>query len=722
MAKKIICMLLTLSMMLTVLAACNNEPVVDETPDDGQQQEDIQGNDKVEEPFDGTLKLVVDGVSDYVIVRGENAYISEVTASTELQKYLKQISGVEIPIVTDATEPVAKEIVVGKTNREADGEFDRDELGDDGLVIKSNGQKLFLVGGEQRGTLYAVYEFLESYLGCGFYTNAIEKIPEMKTISLEKIEEDKQIPIMRSRDLGWAAYSGFENICVKRKLNGHQCAISDAKGGKFIWNPYVHTFASLVNYGTYGAEHPEYFAHTEDGTLLSNDGRPQLCLTNPDVLQITIDTVKWWIQNTPGVKVVSVSQNDGGSPCMCSNCQAVYVEENGAYSGTNIRFVNAVAEAIKEEYPDVMIDTLAYQYSRKACITKPAENVIVRLCTIECCFTHPLSECSVQTFQPHDSEVSTNSFAQDLQDWGKICDNVYIWDYTTNFWLFTVNFSSFDVLRENMKFFAENSVKGVFEQGNGFTTCGEFDDLRGYLLSKLLWDPYMSEEEYYGYMNDFLANVYGPGWAYIREYIDLREAHNSNFHFGCKQRADEVFEYCNIKQVTVRDKAEVVEGVTLDMLDNYQTVDWTAYINYYSEIPEPELVTKGYELFAKAIEMAETEQQKTELDKALIQVEILDSHYRYKAKGVYSTNLNLVIRSALSSIEMSEDKHAEYVATLPSYLRYFSGKYNDEYYQFNKTLGEKMIGYGITTVKECWDAEAYFYPGEANYSKDPREW
>ena len=123
-----------------------------------------------------------------------------------------------------------------------------------------------------------------------------------------------------------------------------------------------------------------------------------MCLTNPEVLQIVINTVKSWIQSTPGVKVVSVSQNDGGGPCMCSNCQAVYAEENGAYSGTNIRFVNAVADAIKEEYPDVMIDTLAYQYSRAACVTKPVENVIVRLCTIECCFTHPLSECAVQTF------------------------------------------------------------------------------------------------------------------------------------------------------------------------------------------------------------------------------------------------------------------------------------------------------------------------------------
>ena len=84
MAKKLLSMLLALSMMLTMLAACNNEPVDPvENPDD-QQQEENQGNEG-EEVISDVLNLVVDGVSDYVIVRGENAYISEVTASTELQ-------------------------------------------------------------------------------------------------------------------------------------------------------------------------------------------------------------------------------------------------------------------------------------------------------------------------------------------------------------------------------------------------------------------------------------------------------------------------------------------------------------------------------------------------------------------------------------------------------------------------------------------------------------
>ena len=56
MAKKLLSMLLALSMMLTVLAACNNEPVVDETHDDGQQQEDIQAQEHVSYGCSGRIQ------------------------------------------------------------------------------------------------------------------------------------------------------------------------------------------------------------------------------------------------------------------------------------------------------------------------------------------------------------------------------------------------------------------------------------------------------------------------------------------------------------------------------------------------------------------------------------------------------------------------------------------------------------------------------------------
>ena len=60
----------------------------------------------------------------------------------------------------------------------------------------------------------------------------------------------------------------------------------------------------------------------------------------------------------------------------------------------------------------------------------------------------------------------------------------------------------------------------MFPQGNRNSTSGEFGELRAYLLAKLMMNPYMTEEEYYDLMNEFLEAYYGDGWAYIRMYID----------------------------------------------------------------------------------------------------------------------------------------------------------------------------------------------------------
>ena len=87
----------------------------------------------------------------------------------------------------------------------------------------------------------------------------------------------------------------------------------------------------------------------------------------------------------------SVSQNDWYNYCQCPACKAIDDRE-GSPAGTMITFVNQVADAIREDCPDVLIHTFAYQYTRKAPkFVRPRPNVIVRLCSIECCFSHPLS-------------------------------------------------------------------------------------------------------------------------------------------------------------------------------------------------------------------------------------------------------------------------------------------------------------------------------------------
>ena len=49
---------------------------------------------------------------------------------------------------------------------------------------------------------------------------------------------------------------------------------------------------------------------------------------------------------------------------------------------------------------------------------KPADNVIVELCSIEACFRHPLNECTA---------YSHEDFTELLVGWGKICKNVSRW-------------------------------------------------------------------------------------------------------------------------------------------------------------------------------------------------------------------------------------------------------------------------------------------------------
>ena len=254
------------------------------------------------------------------------------------------------------------------------------------------------------------------------------------------------------------------------------------------------------------------FVHTIGGLTETGGGTSaNPCLTDPALLEKAIKNVRARLESRPSTTILSVSQNDTDARCHCLKCTIVD-EEEGSPAGTLLRFVNAIANNIAEDYPNVIIDTLAYDYTQAAPkITKPAENVCIRLCTFHCHFTHPLN----------DPTCATNAkFCRDLEAWSAICDNIHIWDYTTNFAFYIPTYANLHVLQANMQFFAEHNAKGMFPQGNRNSASGEFGELRAYLLSKLMMNPYMGEEEYYALMDEFLEAYYGDGWAYIRMYID----------------------------------------------------------------------------------------------------------------------------------------------------------------------------------------------------------
>src|SRR5450756_361538 len=133
--------------------------------------------------------------------------------------------------------------------------------------------------------------------------------------------------------------------------------------------------------------------------------------------------------------------------------------------------------------------------------------------------------CSIEMrrdipFASADDSMSL-SFVRDVKDWGKIASDIIVWDYVIQFNNLISPFPNLQVLQPNLRFFVENGVTAMFEQGNR-ETGGEFAELRTYLISKLLWDPYANADSV---MNDFLNGYYGAAGKPIRQYIDLmREA------------------------------------------------------------------------------------------------------------------------------------------------------------------------------------------------------
>jgi len=469
---------------------------------------------------DAQQKLVLseNGKSDYKIVISRNASPSEKHAADELQMFLEKIGGAKLPIVDDAAQFSPKEIILGNNKHleQANVKIDLDKLGKEGFTIKTKGDTLIIAGGRLRGTMYGVYTFLEDYLGCRWYTDKVSKIPKMEKIEISPISNNTQIPILEYRD-AFFRHTWDADWSARNKITGHNCALDEKRGGKTMFYPFVHSFNAILNPKDYFKEHPEYFS-MRDGVRIG--GRTQLCLTNPDVLRITIETVKGWLKEHPETTIVSVSQNDWGNWCECPKCKALD-EREGSHSGSLLAFVNKVAEAVEKDYPNVAIETLAYQYTRKPPKNiRPRKNVIVRLCTIECCFTHPIESCDFP---------QNISFKNDIEGWSKISDRLYVWDYVVDFRHYFMPFPNLEALQPNIKFFAACGVKGIFEEGNGGF---EMVSLRAYLLAKLLWNPDIDVE---AVMDDFLEGYYGNAAPYVKQYMKMTHAYvkENNVHLGC---------------------------------------------------------------------------------------------------------------------------------------------------------------------------------------------
>lgn len=457
------------------------------------------------------------------IVIPEKATEQEKYAASELRNYLNLMTSAVFEIVNAPVE--GSQIALG-TAAEAFVPADSG-LGEDGFCIET-GEWGAAVAGGKRGVIYGVYELLER-MGCRFFTPTCEKVPCEPELTLPDVHT-RQVPALEYRDHNYCDFGQYPRFAVKSRLNGHFPSIKEKFGGHMPYTGFVHTAETLVPTEVWGESHPEYFA-LYNGKRCTLKERTQLCLTNPDVLRVAADKVRQMLRENPGTRIISVSQNDITPGCQCEKCLAVDREE-GSPAGTLLRFVNAIAEEMEPEFPDVIFDTLAYNYTRPVPrITKPRHNVCVRLCSIECCFSHSFETCDEDRGVTL-PDGTRSSFIRDLKQWGEYHDRLYIWDYTTCFAHYPAPFPNWRTLQPNMQAFVRNHVKGVFEQANGAKKGGvDFNEMRAYIISKLLWD---AECDVKKHIEEFSDYYYGAAGVHVRRYIDALcdKAEKDNIHVG----------------------------------------------------------------------------------------------------------------------------------------------------------------------------------------------
>lgn len=462
------------------------------------------------------MKIAGVPVCRYTIIIPSDADQSTVTAKDELTEYIRKACGCTLPTRTDDN-VCEYEILLGKCRRDTDAYTVCKGLKhNDSYLLRTEENRLIICGKESEGTLFGVYGFIEKYLGAEWFT------PQVETVSprTENVETDEtyDFPCAIRICHGYNMFAD-EKFRARRRLNftvgdvNDKVAYGGLRGVKFAfsWGLFGHTFEVLVPYKKYFSEHPEWFSFA-DGHY-GEEGRHQICLTNPEVYEVALKAVLDYLDGHPDCKIISVSQNDSYSffennYCKCPACTAI-AEREGSYAGVNLQFVNKIAAEVEKTHPDVLVHTFCYKFTRTPPKTvRPRGNVLVQLC---------LNSNYGAALTDREEKKEKEYF----DEWRDISENVYIWTYLCRHDAYAAPIGNFKSTYYTTRYLLRRGVTGIFQQENADYFPGNFSDLRFYLVSRLFLNADTTYEEYLADMRKFLNAVYGESGKYIFEYIGL---------------------------------------------------------------------------------------------------------------------------------------------------------------------------------------------------------
>ncbi len=456
-----------------------------------------------------------------------DASITERFAASEMRRYLEAM--LEVRVTPDANRSISI-----ATRREGDEWWDRFDhgitgSGPDSFIVLSEPDRLVLRGGGDRGTLYSVYDVLETG-GCRWFLPGPdgEVVPTIANLSIpagERIEE----PAFHHREISSPGGPGMTTAEivdweVKNRLNRDFNLRKDpgwAKRGGFPqWHWIAHNYSFILDPEEHFEANPEWFALYKNRRVKLGKESANVCTTNPEVIDYFANFVIEWFSDHPEGTVFPLSPPDGLIRwCECPECLKLggrnfTAGAEGSMSRRHMTFINSIARKVAPSFPDRKILLLAYQnFVDPVGDMKMEPNVIVQ-------------PVNYGAFGKPMTDPANKRQRERFEEWSRISHpesgTPGIWDYT----LLQVDELSgprltplplAGVIAQNIRFLHGLGGRLYFTQAGPISDVNPF---AFYAAAKLLWNPDIDLDEL---LEDFCSRFYGPAGSAMFEYWTLLE-------------------------------------------------------------------------------------------------------------------------------------------------------------------------------------------------------
>lgn len=464
------------------------------------------------------LQIISDNVSDYTIVTTPDATQTELFATTELQRYLNEATGAHLPIAQQHTRH-SIEVQTGSISVDCS-----QQASGDAFRIHADGTRLSLTGSTARAVLYAVYDFLERYVGIRWPAPGPdgEYVPKTDTLKVEPISETRT-PDFAFRIAGTFQSKRYVDWAVKNKLHVTRWTSADElaksyadRRGGYLHDTNVHSFYDIVPPNSHGMSNSEYFGTTETGERSS-----QLDVSLPELADVFAEKAITFFDENPSATMFPITPNDGyGWPTGTSSARYTLahkqyghpskVKHHQLVSDAYFAFVNRVARRVRRHYPRKYIYSLAYvNYVYPPATFRELEsNVIVSVAHYAPAdYAHPITS---------KRSGKNREFHNILREWRTVAKNRLVYEYTVKYALDHLPFPIGPRLGKDIKELHELGYTGFYSQGGEgrWGQCGP----HFYVMAKLLWDVDRDTE---AVLDEYFSAMFGDAAKSARAAYDV---------------------------------------------------------------------------------------------------------------------------------------------------------------------------------------------------------